>query len=108
MGVRKALSWIKDQRYNNVIVETDCLVLVQALRSSNGVLLSYFGRLVDESRQLLEELRGRCVSVNFIKRSANKVADFLARSTSSIADRIWRINVNYPQFIDVLMNNLIS
>lgn len=31
MGVREALSWIKGQQYKDVVLETDCLVVVQAL-----------------------------------------------------------------------------
>ncbi|KAL8106117.1 uncharacterized protein LOC141680879 [Apium graveolens] len=90
MGVREALSWIKEQQYRDVVLETDCLVVVQALRGS-GALLSYFGRIIVECKKLLEELKDRNVSVIFVKRSANKVADFLAKSTCSVADRIWRV-----------------
>lgn len=106
IGVREALSWIKEEQIRDVLVETDCLVVVQAIRSS-GVPLSYFGRIVGECRTLLSELKGRNVMVRFVKRSANKVAHFLAKSTYSIADRIWRVCDNHPGFIDVLMDDLI-
>lgn len=31
MGIREALSWIKNQNERDVVVETDCLVAVQAI-----------------------------------------------------------------------------
>lgn len=47
IGVREALSWVKKKGWPEVTMETDCLVVVQAIRSSL-VSLSYFGRVVDE------------------------------------------------------------
>lgn len=64
MGVREALSWIKDNQLNNVLVETDCL-LVQAIRSK-GVFLSYFGRIIEECKSLLSEVKDRSVVVKFV------------------------------------------
>ena len=58
---------------------------IQSLRSSH-LMQSYFGRLVCDCRHLLSDLNQNCVSVNFIKRSANDVAHFLAKSTSVVAD----------------------
>lgn len=105
IGVREALSWIKSKNWSQVIVETDCLVVVQAIRSSYASL-SYFGRVIDECKQHLIDLRGRHVILNFIKRSANTVAHFLARSTSSLADLSWnRENVS-PGLMRVMLNDL--
>ncbi|XP_074342149.1 uncharacterized protein LOC141679584 [Apium graveolens] len=85
IGVREALSWIKSKDWPQVIIETDCLVIVQAIRSSYASV-SYFSRVIDECKQHLSDLRGRRVILNFVKRSANAVAHFLARSTSFLAD----------------------
>ncbi|XP_074350146.1 uncharacterized protein LOC141689684 [Apium graveolens] len=106
MGVQVALSWTKKHRYSNVMIKTVCLVVVQALRSF-GTLRSYLGRLISECKSLLVELSYRKVCVHFVKRSTNKVADFLARSTYSLTDRIWWVNDNQLEFIDVLMNDLV-
>lgn len=91
MGVREALSWTKQQNLQAIVIETDCPVLVQALRSS-GNLRSYFGRIIAECKSLLVELSDRRVSVFYIKRSANNS---------------WRVNDNHLDFIDVLMKDLI-
>ena len=87
LGIREALSWIKTKDWHNVEVESDSLVSIQAIRSPT-VLLSYFGRIVHECRQLLLDLIHHEVSIKFVKRSANAVAHSLARSTSIISDRI--------------------
>ena len=106
MGVKEALSWIKESHLSNVSVETDCLAVVQAIRS-RGATLSYFGRIINECKSLLSVLEDRNVDVKFVKRSANKVAHFLVKSTYSLADRTWRMCDNHTGFIDVLMNDLI-
>lgn len=41
----------------------------------------------------------------FFKRSANHVAHFVARYSSSLADRIWAMSNAHPVFINVLMND---
>lgn len=106
ISVREALSWTKESNWQEVTIETDCLLVVQALRSSD-LMLSYFGRIIKECKLIIENLKDRHVSVVFVKRSANRVADFLAKATHSIADCIWRVTDNHPEFIKVLMDDLI-
>ncbi|XP_074342936.1 uncharacterized protein LOC141680672 [Apium graveolens] len=105
MEVREALSWTQESKHQNIMIETDCLVVVQAMRGSD-LLSSYFGVLVKECKSLIHDLSSRSVSVRFVKRSANKVADFLAKATYSPSNRIWRVS-DHPGFINVLMNDLI-
>uniref|UniRef100_A0A803PTW6 Uncharacterized protein n=1 Tax=Cannabis sativa TaxID=3483 RepID=A0A803PTW6_CANSA len=45
MRVREALSWLKKRRWQQVFVETDCLTVVQALRS-HVKMISLFGMVV--------------------------------------------------------------
>lgn len=66
IGVREALSWIEQKGWHNVQVETDSLVAVQAVRSSTQ-FLSYFGCIIQECRQLLEDLRHKHVALSFVK-----------------------------------------
>uniref|UniRef100_A0A803PQ00 Uncharacterized protein n=1 Tax=Cannabis sativa TaxID=3483 RepID=A0A803PQ00_CANSA len=79
ISFREALSWIKNQRWNQVVVETDCLIVVQALRTSCE-MRSLFGLIIKECKLLLAELRN--VSFHFVKRSANVVAHAFARASS--------------------------
>lgn len=67
MGIREALSWVKQKQQASVEVETDCLFLVQWIRSSYTTL-SYIGRLLQECRQLTLELQSQNVMLQFIKR----------------------------------------
>lgn len=78
LGIREALSWLKEHDHSDVDVETDCLVPVQAIRGPS-ILLSYFGRIIEDCKALVEVFKGRKVSVKFVKRSANHVANFIAR-----------------------------
>lgn len=45
VGNREALSWIKTRQLNDVTVETDCLVAVQAIRV-NATMSSHFGVVI--------------------------------------------------------------
>lgn len=107
IGIREAISWIKKKGWTRIIVETDCMVVVQAIRSS-AAMLSYFGRVIEQFTQALEELKEHEVSLRFVKRSVNNVAHFLARHTCSVADRVWRMGFVHSEFLDVLMNDLKS
>lgn len=100
MGIKEALSWIKNQNTQPVIVETDCLSVIQAIRCSS-VHLSYFGRVIDECKSLVNELKNCRVTLNFVKQYANTVAHFLARHNSYVADRIWSGECVYPELYHV-------
>uniref|UniRef100_A0A803NFH4 RNase H type-1 domain-containing protein n=1 Tax=Cannabis sativa TaxID=3483 RepID=A0A803NFH4_CANSA len=78
LGVKEALSWIKRNQPCQAILETDCLVFIQALRSSIE-MISMFGQVVKDCKALLKELKN--VSIFFIRRSANKVAHNFARAS---------------------------
>lgn len=88
-GVKEALSRVKEKAYSEVIIESDCLVLIQAIRSSS-VTISYLGRIVKEFKDLLASLDECNVTLNFVKHSANKVAHFSATTSSSIAECVWK------------------
>lgn len=105
MGVREALSWVNVSKWPKVEVETDCLVVVQAVRS-NAIKLSYLGSIVEECKQLLAGFRDQQVTLKFIKRSANKLAHQVARHSCSVADRSWRMNNIHPDFLHVLSDDL--
>lgn len=84
MGIREALSWIKAKQLSDVIVESDCLVVIQAIRDSI-VMSSYLGVLIQECRELLNDLKDKG---KFIERSANNLAHAFVSCNFSVADRI--------------------
>lgn len=105
VGIRKALSWIKEHNWPKVVVESDCLGAIQAIRCSS-VNLSYLGRVIDECKRLLIELKSSNVTLSFVKRSANTVTHYLARYSSSLVDRTWDMGEAHPDLIHVLLNDL--
>ncbi|XP_060960654.1 uncharacterized protein LOC133031222 [Cannabis sativa] len=76
IGIKEALSWIKNKKWQNVQVETDSMVTVQGIRS-NQKMNSTFGLVVQDCQFLLSSLNN--VNLFFIRRSANRVAHVIAR-----------------------------
>ncbi|XP_060959451.1 uncharacterized protein LOC133030657 [Cannabis sativa] len=89
MGIREALSWLKNHPFSQAIVETDSLVCAESIRSAE-VFASSFGSVVDDCKKFLESLSN--VSLLFVKRSANCAAHFVARHSISLAERMFSIN----------------
>lgn len=77
---REALSWMKSFSLTNVIVESDCLQLIQMLTQPQGTS-SYFFDIVGDCQVLLKEFLS--LQFRFIRRSANSVAHCLARAVNS-------------------------
>uniref|UniRef100_A0A803Q085 RNase H type-1 domain-containing protein n=1 Tax=Cannabis sativa TaxID=3483 RepID=A0A803Q085_CANSA len=88
MGVREALSWIKTFPWQLVTLETDSLVVVQALRSSMD-MISLFGLVIKDCKNLLATMCN--VSIFFVKRSTNSVAHAFARASSSYSDCVFSL-----------------
>ncbi|KAL8091980.1 hypothetical protein AgCh_034313 [Apium graveolens] len=84
IAIKEALSWTEKLPWQHITVESDCLLVVQSIRSKTP-MLSLFGRMVKECRRLLQEQN--TVSLSFIKRSANMVAHELARASYFFPDR---------------------
>ncbi|XP_060966242.1 uncharacterized protein LOC133034831 [Cannabis sativa] len=78
IGIKETLSWIERKQWSNVVIETDALVVVQAINSSI-LMPSQFGLLVGDCRALISSLNN--VSLKFVKRSANRAAHCLARES---------------------------
>ncbi|XP_074351358.1 uncharacterized protein LOC141690460 [Apium graveolens] len=74
--VKEALTWVMQRGYSKVILETDSLLTVKALSSSNKYLLEV-GHVIEQYRLLLNEAPGFLVS--HIRKQGNKVAHVLAR-----------------------------
>ena len=55
IAVKEALSWFKTKQWSKVMVESDCMKVVQALRSSVE-LTSTFGLVVLDCKQLLQDI----------------------------------------------------
>ncbi|KAL8148278.1 hypothetical protein AgCh_005592 [Apium graveolens] len=80
IGVREALSWVKDMQFNacKVELETDSLLVVQGIKNSVINLLEV-GEVLEQCRRYLRELEG--ISIHFIRNQANRVAHKFSRIT---------------------------
>lgn len=83
VAIKEALSWIKSVRWPTVVIESDCLVAVQAIRSKTP-MRSPFGVIVEECRRHIFELNN--IQLYFIKRYANMAAHELARVSYTYLD----------------------
>lgn len=101
IGIREAPSWVKSKGWSTVLLETDSLAAVQAIRYSS-INLSYLGRTIKECKTLLAFLKECNVTLNFVKRSANRIAHHIARNFSFIAECVWSRGDVFPNFSYVM------
>ncbi|XVF82038.1 hypothetical protein PTKIN_Ptkin16aG0010900 [Pterospermum kingtungense] len=101
ISFREAFSWLKDLRMESVIVETDALVVVNAVQY--GLTTdSYFGMIIDDCISIIKEIP--YYKVSFVRRSVNRVSHVLARaSVSMFGLRVWHLVP--PNFICDVLNN---
>lgn len=52
IAVREELKWTKEQCWPEVIIESDCLIVLQAI-NSKAKMISPFGRVIEECRNML-------------------------------------------------------
>lgn len=76
LGVQEALLWILSREERRVVLETDSLLTVNAIRNVNNNMLEV-GHVIDQCKTFLGVLPE--VSVKHICKQANKVAHGLAR-----------------------------
>lgn len=54
VAIKEALSWLKNSEWENVIVESDYLVVIQSIRGSVQ-MRSRFERIIEECRMMVED-----------------------------------------------------
>lgn len=76
IGVKEALAWILSRGEGRVMVETDSKLSVEAIKGKRKYVLEV-GHTIDQCQVLLQQLPN--VSINHVRKQANKVAHELAR-----------------------------
>ncbi|XP_030499807.2 uncharacterized protein LOC115715132 [Cannabis sativa] len=84
MGIKEAFSWIKANHRSRVLIESDSMLAVQAIHSTQ-LMTSVLGLVVNDCRNILSSLSD--VSLRFVRRSANCAAHFVARHARSSIGR---------------------
>ncbi|KAM6584020.1 hypothetical protein CsatB_011022 [Cannabis sativa] len=100
LGIKEALSWIKGKNWENVVLESDSLLSVQAIRS-NQKMSSTFGIVIEDCRLLFSSLNN--VKIRFVKRSANRVAHAIARQSRFIPGGCILEQDIWPNLRDILL-----
>ncbi|KAM6574548.1 hypothetical protein CsatA_022875 [Cannabis sativa] len=104
IGIKEALSWIKDKQWRDVQLETDCLVAVQVVHYS-VLLRSPFGVVIQECKELLDSLKS--VQIHFVKRSANKAAHYMAHSSCFHSVRMFTESTVPDDLLNIIMVDLV-
>ncbi|XP_073120318.1 uncharacterized protein [Henckelia pumila] len=99
LGIREALSWIKDFEFSSVIVESNALVVINALIHSSGDASS-LGLILEDCRVLALDLQS-CV-FSFARRSTNHAAHALAKAAGSMSGCEGRITPSSLLISDVI------
>ena len=87
LGVREVLSWIHERSRSRIVVETDCLRVVQAIQHKSCPNTS-FGFIIADCLDVLQHLVD--VQVVYARRSANSATHCLAKGASSFTSlHIW-------------------
>ncbi|KAJ9139642.1 hypothetical protein P3X46_030355 [Hevea brasiliensis] len=102
---REALSWLKVRGWTKVQLESDSLLLVQAV-SSRLTYRSYFGSIVNDRKWLMRDLQ--FCSLHFVRKAANQAAHTVARAAiSEPGENEWVDEV--PSFLeDAVQFDLLS
>ncbi|XP_019190784.1 PREDICTED: uncharacterized protein LOC109185260 [Ipomoea nil] len=88
MAVREALSWLQEHNFHNVVIFSDCAVLVSCFRNASSYR-SYLGVILDSCLHLFRSFHS--CSIKFVHRDANTVAHALAKHGSAVDTRtVWR------------------
>uniref|UniRef100_A0A803NLR5 RNase H type-1 domain-containing protein n=1 Tax=Cannabis sativa TaxID=3483 RepID=A0A803NLR5_CANSA len=102
IGIKETLSWIDRHDWQNVVLETDSLPCVQAIKS-NIPMLSQFELLVLDVRELLLSLN--YVDMCFVKRSVNKAAHYLAMSSYFSSGRALQLEDCSSEVCSIVLND---
>lgn len=97
LAFREALSWLKNMAYQDVYVELDSLIVVEAIRSKASDN-SYFGTIIADCLEILKYLRS--IGVYFIRRSSNLAAHAIARVASSL---VMKSGFLHPLFLSLYL-----
>ncbi|CAH9073986.1 unnamed protein product [Cuscuta epithymum] len=104
VGIREALSWVKEQGWERVDVESDASRAIAEIK--NGSCISTAGVIADDVRDLCSRMTD--ISFCFVRRSANRAAHGFAQVACSMSGcRIW-MGVPPTFIIHVLNSDLIN
>ncbi|XP_057452921.1 uncharacterized protein LOC130744783 [Lotus japonicus] len=108
LGLRWTMQLATDLGFRRITLETNCLQLFNTWRSQEEGR-SYLSSIISDCRILISAFD--YVSVSFVRRTGNTVADFLARNSDTYANMVWveEVPLTVVSLIDAdVMNSLPS
>ncbi|KAM6541055.1 hypothetical protein CsatB_005502 [Cannabis sativa] len=104
IGIKEALSWSKANGWSQIVVESDCLRVINDLQKFKH-MASPYGHILYDCMTLVADFD--VVFLNFAKRSANKVAHALARSSLFETDRTFSRDSLPFVFASLVLDDLV-
>ncbi|XP_019161131.1 PREDICTED: uncharacterized protein LOC109157746 [Ipomoea nil] len=101
LGVREALSWLKEIGVQRVDVEIDAQEFFHAVRGEPGE--SYFDLVIDDIKDIASTIVD--LQFLFVKRSGNQVANRIARESGSMTDRVSWFYIPPVFIVSLLISN---
>ena len=87
LATQRAVIFSRELSLFNIIVEGDCLHVIQALQRT-GPCYMLFGHIIDETKMLGRMMRG--CRFQHVRRERNRLAHSLAKKTILFADtKVW-------------------
>ncbi|XP_019200084.1 PREDICTED: uncharacterized protein LOC109193683 [Ipomoea nil] len=99
IGIREALTWIKDSNLDNIQVESGCLLLVNGIIHGHDTFSS-FDLIISDIREIASDFDN--ISFLFAKRSTNRVAHLLAREALPMYGYMDFSMIPFPSIAQVL------
>ncbi|XP_060960744.1 uncharacterized protein LOC133031285 [Cannabis sativa] len=103
IGIKEALSWSEANGWPKVVIESDCLRVINDLQKFKH-MVSPHGHILYDCKNLIADFVD--VSFNFVKRTANKVAHALTRSFFCEADRTFSGDTLPSVIASLVLDNL--
>lgn len=103
MVVKEALSWLKAMGYSQILLEFDCMHMVNAIYSLHPDS-SYFSTLVNDIKVLLSDMEN--ISIVFIKKSMDQCVHHLTKAFVSLTNSNDWIDILQAFLENVLFRNL--
>ena len=100
-AARRAVVFAREMSLFNIIVEGDCLSVIQALKH-NGLCPLLFGHIIDETKRLGIVLR--CCMFQHVRWDGNRLAHSLAKKSVLFTDlEVWVEDL--PEDVDVVFQS---
>ena len=105
LACRRALEFAMDIGFSKLVIEGDCVQVINTINSSKANL-PRLGHVYEDIQVLISGLRW--AEVHWVKRSANLVAHSLAHNAKNISDDVIWLEDSPPRALNALYHDSLS